>query len=134
MNIALSDGVSGLLFASHAAYQLPCDTGCNNSHRYVAKLLDTCYFDDDANDGQLRSDVVHRFALQRAVAWPLNEKLTKLALAKERLASIAKMSGVSSRDVGVQKTNNGGYQSHPDLFKPHANPVTHESLRCAPAA
>jgi len=116
-NVPLSAAASA--FATHTAYEVPCVPiiGCTDE-----PLV----------------DVVHRFTLQRRVGCPLNERLTRWALHKERLAKecedrlVHPPAGPGS-DAGVRKTNVGGYQSYPDLFEDDVAIRSCLTLRGVPA-
>jgi hypothetical protein len=104
-NVPLSAAAQTMI-STHTTYELPCE----NENEGVPK------------DGHQQIDVVHRFTLQRRVAWPLNEKLVKLAKRKEQLALECEMRLVHippgrGSNAGVVKTNKGGYQSYHDLFE-----------------
>ena len=98
-NVILSSAAAKKL-STHTTYELPCE---------------------DVGEPQL-FDMVHRFTLQRRLALPLNQKLTKLAERKEQLASECEMRLVHTppgpgSNASVVKTNRGGYQSYHDLFE-----------------
>ena len=99
------------LFATHTTYQVPVST--QSLHvRPAQKLTD-----------QPLVDTVHRFALQRWLSGPLNQRLTEWALHKERLGKeceerLVPVAPGPGSDAGVSKTNVGGYQSFHDLFEP----------------
>jgi len=98
-NVMLS-GAAAKKLSTHTTYELPCE--------YVG-------------EPQL-FDVVHRFTVQRRVALPLNERLTKLAERKHQRAVSCEARLVHTppgpgSDAGVVKTNKGGYQSYHDLFE-----------------
>jgi len=92
--------------STHTTYELPCE-----------------HENEGIPEGDLQQvDVVHCFTLQRQVAWPLNERLVKLAESKEQLALECEMSRVHippgpASNAGVVKSNKGGYQSYHDLFE-----------------
>jgi len=92
--------------STHTTYELPCE-----------------HESEGVPPGDLQLvDVVHRFTLQRRVAWPLNERLSELAVRKEQLAIQSERRVVHippgpGSNAGVVKTNKGGYQSYHDLFE-----------------
>ena len=104
-NVPLSAAAQDAI-STHTTYELPCE----HENEGVPK------------GGLQQVDVVHRFTLQRHVAWPLNERLVKLAERKEQLALECEMRLVRippgpDSNAGVVMTNKGGYQSYHDLFE-----------------
>ena len=117
---------AGSPFCEHITYELPADQGTVLRRQYpVAPGL---------------VDTIHRFKLHPHLAIELNETLVEYALHKETLADVALMEWSSRQenvnlhgrewvdawledkelqnhpDVGVRKTNVGGYQSRDDAF------------------
>ena len=89
-DVPLSSAAASNLFSSHAQHLLPNDTNCAAQR--------------DLAPGSLSP--VHCFTLHRAIAEPLNKRLTALAMDLERRRD----------ETGVHKSNVGGYQSTADLF------------------
>lgn len=105
-NVVLTDAATK--FATHTTYELPCEP--SGARQLV--------------------DVVHRFTLQRRVAWPLNERLLKLAERKEVLAMecearLVHIEPGPSSNAGVVKTNRGGYQSFGNVFEDSSPKACH---------
>lgn len=103
-NVPLSAAAHNTM-STHTSYELPCE------------LENEGIPQDDIQ----QVDVVHRFTLQRRVAWPLNDRLVKLADRKEQLAleceeRLVHIPPGPGSNASVVKTNKGGYQSYHDLF------------------
>lgn len=117
---------AGSPFAAHVTYPLPCDHGTLAAQKHPAAIVPGLF------------DTVHCFTMRQHLATELNEALTEYALQRECLADVALFEwaaqkenaelrgqewvdawlkgGPDSYDVGVRKTNVGGYQSQGDLF------------------
>ena len=79
-------------FSRHEVHRLPCDSGLTRLARYKSRMG--------------FADELHCFTMQQAAAEPLNVRLNTLAHSTEK----------SSEHSGVNRSNQGGFQSRADLF------------------